>query len=102
MYEKQQVYESTLEYFHGDDLATNVWIDKYCLKDKSGNLLELNPTDMHKRIATELSRIEQKYPNPISYDEIYSLLADWIIIPGGSLLYGIGNNHSISSLEKLS
>lgn len=98
MYEKQKVYESTLKYFHGDDLATNVWIDKYCLKDKEGNLMELNPSDMHKRIAKELSRIEQKYPNPLSYDEIYSLLADWTIIPGGSLLYGIGNNYSISSL----
>jgi ribonucleoside-diphosphate reductase alpha chain len=97
---KQQVYTTTLEYFKGDDLATNVWIDKYCLRNKEGKYLELTPDDMHKRLARELARIEQKYPNPLSYDEIYNfLLRDFkYIIPGGSILYGIGNTYSVSSL----
>jgi len=98
IYTLEEVKKKTLEYFSGDDLATNVWIDKYCLKNASGELLEDSPDMMHKRLALEFARIEQKYPNPISYDEIYSLLSTWTIIPGGSILYGCGNNYSISSL----
>ena len=99
MYSREIVERDTLNYFNGDSLATNVWIDKYCLKDKDGNLLENTPDDMHKRMAREFARIEQKYPNPISQDEIYNLMKDFkYISPGGSILYGLGNNHSISSL----
>lgn len=99
MYKKENVFNSTLEYFNQDLLQTQVWIDKYCLKDLNGNYLELNPDDMHKRLAKELARIEQKYPNPLSYEEIYNLLRDFkFILPGGSMLYGMGNNYSISSL----
>lgn len=98
MYKKEDVKKATLDYFNGDDLATNVWIDKYCLRDLEGNYLELTPNDMHIRIAKEFTRIENKYINPVSYDEIYNLLSGWNIIPGGSLLFGIGNNYSISSL----
>lgn len=98
MYKIEDVRKATLEYFKGDDLATNVWIDKYCLRDLDGNYLELTPNDMHIRIAKEFTRIENKYINPVSYDEIYNLLSGWTIIPGGSLLFGIGNNYSISSL----
>lgn len=96
---KEEVYKQTIEYFNNDDLATNVWIDKYCLKDKESNYLELTPDDMHKRLAREFARIEQKYINSLSYEEILSLLEGfrWII-PAGSILYGVGNNSSISSL----
>lgn len=97
-YNLEEVKAKTLEYFNGDDLATNVWIDKYCLKDLNNNLLEDSPDMMHKRLAEEFARIEQKYPNPIEYEEIFELLKSQTILPGGSLLYGIGNNFSISSL----
>lgn len=99
MYNREIVERDTLNYFKGDSLATNVWIDKYCLKDKDCNLLENTPDDMHKRMAKEFARIEQKYPNPISEDNIYDLMKDFkYISPGGSILYGLGNNYSISSL----
>ena len=98
-YSYNNVYEATLKYFNNEDLATNVWIDKYCLKNNNNQYLELTPEDMHKRLAKEFARIEQKYPNPLSYEEIYSLLTSFrYIIPGGSILYGTGNNYSISSL----
>jgi ribonucleoside-diphosphate reductase alpha chain len=97
MYKANEVEEAALEYFKGDSLAANVWIDKYALK-KDGEYLELTPDDMYKRLAKEFARIEEKYPNSISYEEIYNLLKEQIILPGGSLLYGIGNNYSISSL----
>lgn len=96
MYKASEVEEAALEYFN-NSLAANVWMDKYALK-KDGEYLELTPDDMHKRLAKEFARIEQKYPNPISYEEIYYLLKEQIILPGGSLLYGIGNRYSISSL----
>lgn len=98
MYTLEEVKKATLEYFGGDDLTSNVWIDKYCLKGNEGELLEDSPDMMYKRLAKEFSRIEQKYPNPISYDEILEKLSSWSIIPGGSLLYGIGNDFAISSL----
>lgn len=99
MYDREIVERDTLEYFDGDSLATNVWIDKYCLKDKDGNLLEKTPDDMHKRMAREFARIEQRYPNPISEDDLYNLMKNFkYITPGGSILYGLGNNYSISSL----
>lgn len=95
---REQVYNSTLEYFNGNTLNTNVWIDKYCLKSGE-DYLESSPDDMHRGLAKEFSRIEQKYPNPLSEEEIYQLLKDFnYIIPAGSILYGVRNNHSISSI----
>lgn len=96
MYKESEVEKAALEYFN-NSLAANVWMDKYALK-RNGEYLELTPDDMYKRLAKEFSRIEQKYPNPLSYEETYELLKEQIILPGGSLLYGIGNNYSISSL----
>lgn len=97
MYKASEVEKAALEYFKGDSLAANVWIDKYALK-KDGEYLELTPDDMYKRLAKEFARIEEKYPNSISYEEIYNLLKEQIILPGGSLLYGIGNNYAVTSL----
>lgn len=98
MFTKQEVYEETLKYFNGDSMLTSVWVDKYALKDND-KYLERTPQDMHVRLAKEFARIEQKYPNPLSYEEIYGLLEDFkYIIPGGSILYGLGNNYSTSSL----
>lgn len=97
-YTLEEVKKKTLEYFGGDDLATNVWIDKYCLKNLNGEFMEDSPLMMYKRLAEEFSRIEEKYPNPINYNEIRKLLDEQVILPGGSLLFGIGNNYSISSL----
>lgn len=98
MFTKEEVYTETLKYFNGDDMRTSIWIDKYALQN-NGKYLEKTPDDMHKRLAKEFARIELKYPNPLSYEEIYNLLSDFkFIIPGGSLLYGIGNDYSISSL----
>lgn len=99
-YAPDEVFKKTLKYFNGDELATKVWISKYCLKDKNGNLLEESPDDMHWRIAKELYRMECKYPNPRSLDEIYELLKDFkYVIPQGSPMAGIGNNHQIMSIS---
>ena len=100
MYSKEQVLEASIKYFNGDELAANVWIDKYALKDSSRNLLELTPDDMHKRLAKEFARIEAKYKNALSEQEIYELLKDFkYIIPQGSPMAGIGNNYVITSLS---
>ena len=99
-YLRKEIYESTLEYFNGDELATEVWINKYCLKDSFGNFYEKNPDDMHKRIAKELARIENKYPNPISEEEIYETLKKFNrIVPQGSPMSGIGNDFQVVSLS---
>lgn len=94
----EEVKTKTLSFFEGDELATNVWIEKYCLKDSEGKLLESSPEDMFIRLATEFHRIEKEYPNPLSFRTIYWWLKNMVIIPGGSILYGVGNNYSYSSL----
>jgi ribonucleoside-diphosphate reductase alpha chain len=99
-YTYEEAYKSTLEYFKGDELAATVWINKYALKDSFGKIYEKNPDQMHWRIAREIHRIEQKYPNPLSLEEIHGLLKDFrYIVPQGSPMTGIGNNFQIASLS---
>ncbi len=99
-YLPEEVLVKSTEYFGGDTLAANVWMNKYALKDSSGNIYELTPDDMHWRIAREIARIEQKYPNPMPAGEVYELIKDFrYIIPQGSPMAGIGNNMQISSLS---
>tara|TARA_B100000700_G_scaffold316137_1_gene405196 strand:- start:491 stop:3010 length:2520 start_codon:yes stop_codon:yes gene_type:complete len=100
IYSKEEVYKNTLEYFSGDELATNVWMTKYALRDLEDNYFELTPRDMHKRLAKEFARIEQRYPNPMNRHEIYGLFKDFkYIIPQGSPMSGIGNDHQLQSLS---
>lgn len=100
IYTQEEVYEKTLKYFQNDDLATNVWIQKYAMKTKENELLESSPDDMLVRLAKEFARIELKYPNPMSYDEIYNLFKDFkFIIPGGSVMSGLGNDEYVGSLS---
>ena len=104
MYTPEEVKEATLNYFNGDDLATNVFMTKYCLKNKEGSYLEQSPDDMHKRLAREFSRIENKFAegtsNRLSYDKIYDLLKDFkYVVPQGSPMMGIGNDHVNVSLS---
>jgi ribonucleoside-diphosphate reductase alpha chain len=96
---KSEVEKATLQYFNNDNLATDVWIRKYCLKDEK-NYYELSPDDMHHRIAKELARIEAKYPNPLTEDEIYETLKNFKrIVPQGSPMSGIGNYFQVVSLS---
>lgn len=99
-YTNQEAFEASLEYFKGDDLASRVWLNKYALKDSEGNIYELTPNDMHNRIASELARIEARYPNPLSKSEIFDLIENFkYIIPQGSPMTGIGNDFQIASLS---
>ena len=101
MYTYDEVVAASLEYFDGDDLAANVWITKYALKDSDGNILENTPDDMHRRLAKEFARIEKnKFEEPLTEDEIYECFKNFErIIPQGSPMYGIGNNYKIVSLS---
>jgi len=99
-YTYEEAYQASLAYFDGDELAARVWVNKYAMKDSFGNIYEQSPVDMHHRIAREIARIENKYPNPISEEEVFDLLDHFkYIIPAGSPMTGIGNNHQIASLS---
>ncbi|MCM1291148.1 MAG: adenosylcobalamin-dependent ribonucleoside-diphosphate reductase [Prevotella sp.] len=99
-YTYDEAFEASREYFHGDELAARVWASKYALKDSFGNLFEKTPDDMHHRIAAEIARIENKYPNPMTQDEVFSLLKDFkYIVPQGSPMAGIGNDLQVGSLS---
>lgn len=99
-YSYEEAYEASLKYFGGDELAAQVWVNKYALKDSYGNIYELTPDDMHRRIARELARIEARYPAGMSEDEIYDLLRDFrYSVPQGSPMAGIGNNFQVGSLS---
>lgn len=96
----KEALEASVAYFDGDELAANVWVNKYALKDSFGNIYERSPDDMHRRIAAEMARIEQRYPNPVSEEEMYEMLARFrYIIPQGSPMAGIGNDMQVSSLS---
>jgi len=100
MYSYDEAVQASLEYFKGDELAATVWVNKYALKDSQGNLYELTPDDMHRRLAQEIHRIELRYPNPLSEEEIFELLKDFkYIIPQGGPMTGIGNDFQIASLS---
>ena len=116
IYTYQDVLKTCLDYFGQDELAATTWINKYCLKDKSGNYLEKSPEDMHIRMAKEFGRIETNYlktdtisdnlstygkkRKPLTTDKIYDLFKDFkYVIPQGSVMYGLGNDQVIASLS---
>ena len=99
-YTYDEAFDASLQYFDGDELAARVWVNKYAMKDSFGNIYEKSPADMHWRIANEIARVEQKYPNPMSADEVFALLDHFkYIIPAGSPMTGIGNNYQVASLS---
>ncbi len=99
-FSQEEAFNASVKYFNGDDLAARVWINKYALKDSFGNIFELTPDDMHKRLSKELARIEKRYPNPFSEDEIYQVLKNFKhIVPQGGPMTGIGNDYQIASLS---
>lgn len=100
IYTYDEAFDASLKYFDGDDLAARVWVSKYALKDSDNNLFELTPDDMHHRLASEIARIESKYPNPMSEEEIFGYMKDFkYIVPQGSPMTGIGNDLQVGSLS---
>ena len=99
-YTYEEALAASLSYFGGDELAARVWVSKYAMKDSFGNIYEKSPEDMHHRIAKEIARIEKNYPNPLTENDIFELLDHFkYVIPAGSPMTGIGNDHQIASLS---
>ncbi|MCF6295987.1 MAG: adenosylcobalamin-dependent ribonucleoside-diphosphate reductase [Flavobacteriaceae bacterium] len=99
-YTQEEAFLAALHYFNNDDLAARVWLNKYALKDSEGHIYELTPNDMHHRIAKEIARVEQQYPNPLSEQEIFDFIKDFkYIVPQGSPMAGIGNPFQTASLS---
>lgn len=100
IYTPEEIRQASFDFFKGDDLATKVWTTKYALKDSFGNIYEQTPDDMHRRLAREIARIENKYPNPLTEDELFELFRNFkYIVPQGSPMTGIGNEHQVASLS---
>ena len=100
IYSYDEAFKSALEYFGGDELAARVWLNKYALKDSYGNIYEKSPEDMHWRIAGEIARVEEKYANPMSVQEVFDLLDHFrYVVPSGSPMTGIGNDFQVASLS---
>ena len=99
-YTFDEAFRASKEYFGGDELAARVWANKYALKDSFGNIFEQTPADMHWRIAREVARIENHYPNPLTEQQVFELLDHFrYIVPAGSPMTGIGNDHQVASLS---
>ena len=99
-YTPDQAFLASVKYFKGDDLAARVWVNKYALKDSYGNIFELTPDDLHRRLAKEIARIEKMYPNPLTEDELFELFRDFkYIVPQGGPMTGIGNDFQVGSLS---
>lgn len=99
-YSYDEAFGESLKYFDGDELAARVWVNKYAMKDSFGHIYEKSPEDMHWRIANEIARIENKYKNPMTVQEVFDLLDHFrYIVPAGSPMTGIGNDHQVASLS---
>ncbi|MBK6929413.1 MAG: HNH endonuclease [Saprospirales bacterium] len=99
-YTHEEALQGATEYFNGDTLAAGVWVNKYALKDSFGNIYERNPDEMHRRIAREIVRMDNRYPNPLSEEEVYQLLRNFrYLVPQGSPMAGIGNPFQVVSLS---
>ena len=99
-YSYDEAFEASLQYFKGDELAARVWVNKYAVKDSFGNIYEKSPEDMHWRLANEVARIEAKYPNGLSSQELFELFDHFnYIVPQGSPMTGIGNDFQVASLS---
>ena len=99
-YTKEEIFQDVARYFGGDELAAGVWIDKYALKNADGQLVERTPEDMHRRMAREFARIERRYANPMSEEQIFNLFDHFkYVIPQGSPMAGIGNKYQVVSLS---
>ena len=100
IYTFDEAFKASLDYFTGDELAAKVWVNKYALKDAFGNIYEKSPIDMHHRLANEIARVEKKYPNPLSEEELFNLFDHFrYVVPQGSPMTGIGNDFQIASLS---
>ena len=100
IYTQKEAEEASKVYFQGDELAARVWSTKYALKDSFGNLFEQTPDDMHHRLAREIARIESKYPNPLSEEQLFELMRNFrYIVPQGSPMTGIGNDFQVASFH---
>ena len=100
IYSYDEAFQASLAYFDGDELAARVWVNKYAMKDAFGNIFEKSPVDMHWRLANEIARLENKYPNPMSPQDVFDLLDHFrYIVPAGSPMTGIGNDYQIASLS---
>ena len=99
-YSYDEAFGESLKYFDGDELAARVWVNKYAMKDSFGHIYEKSPEYMHWRIANEIARIENKYKNPMTAQEVFDLLDHFrYIVPAGSPMTGIGNDHQVASLS---
>ena len=99
-YSYEEAFEASLKYFGGDELAARVWVNKYAMKDSYGNIFEKSPEDMHWRIANEVARIEKKYKNPLTAEQVFELLDHFrYVVPAGSPMTGIGNHYQVASLS---
>jgi len=100
IFSSDEAFQASLKYFKGDELAARVWVNKYALKDSQGDIFELTPDDMHRRLAKEIARVEKAYVNPLSEKEIYDVLKDFkYIVPQGGPMTGIGNEFQVASLS---
>lgn len=100
VYSYEAAYQASLSYFGGDELAARVWVNKYALKDSFGNIYEKTPDDMHWRLANEIARVESRYPNAMSAQELFDLFQHFkYIVPQGSPMSGIGNKYQVASLS---
>ena len=118
-YTYEEVLESAVAYFNGDELAGTTWMNKYAMKDYEGEFVEKNPDDMHKRMAKEFGRIEADYKlkhnlngsakflskygqerEDLTEAKVYNLFKEFgYIIPQGSVMSSLGNHYKLASLS---
>ena len=90
--------------FHGNylgdnKLAESIYQKKYYLKDLENNLIEKNPEDVFKRLASFLSVAELSKPKQKEWAEkFYTELYEGRFVSGGRVLAGAGDLYRVKTL----
>ncbi len=79
-----------------DGVREKVFLDRYSLKDKKGQPLEKDPSQMWRRVARGVASVEKKSKKKYWEDKFVSAMEDFKFVPGGRVLAGAGTGYAVT------
>lgn len=78
-------------------IREKVFLDRYSLKDASGQAIEHYPEQMWRRVADAIASVESTEEKQRHWaDRFYRILSDFRFVPGGRILAGAGTGHRVT------
>src|SRR5260370_19659471 len=80
-----------------EGIRQKVFMDRYSLKDASGQALEHHPEQLWARVARGIAEIEKTPEARAEWEKkFYEALSDFQFVPGGRILAGAGSGHQVT------